>query len=67
VQAAIRADGSLKAAQEAFVDAEEFVEHIKKTAKALGKMWWIERELAESKKYLPQSKGGQLRNAYWKN
>jgi len=40
-------------------EAEDALEEIKKHSSAgQGNIWWVERELAEAKKYMPKSKGG---------
>jgi len=37
--------------------ARDFLEDAKKhSGKTLGSIWWMERELEEAQKYLPQSK-----------
>jgi len=57
VAARQEADAALEAAQAAFREAEDYLEEAKNTIPK-GRLWWIDRELYESKKYLPQSKGG---------
>uniref|UniRef100_A0A6A7GBQ4 TolA-like protein n=2 Tax=Hirondellea gigas TaxID=1518452 RepID=A0A6A7GBQ4_9CRUS len=53
------ADAALQEAVDNFKTAEEFLEEVKsKPGSGKGSIWWIERELYEAKKYLPQSKGG---------
>jgi len=37
-------------------EAEAYLEEVKKKGGAFGSIWWIERELKEAKKYLPQKK-----------
>jgi len=40
--------------------AEAYLEEVKaKPGTPHGAIWWLERELAEQKKYLPSSKGGR--------
>lgn len=57
VAARQEADQALEAAQAAFREAEAYLEEAKNTIPK-GSLWWIDRELYEAKKYLPQSKGG---------
>lgn len=57
VAARLEADAALESAQAAFQEAEDFLETAKNTIPK-GRLWWIDRELFESKKYLPQAKGG---------
>jgi len=38
-------------------EAENYLKEVKKKGGvALGSIWWLERELTEAKKYLPQRK-----------
>eukprot|EP00011_Vannellida_sp_DIVA3-517-6-12_P009216 CAMPEP_0114623426 /NCGR_PEP_ID=MMETSP0168-20121206/10241_1 /TAXON_ID=95228 ORGANISM="Vannella sp., Strain DIVA3 517/6/12" /NCGR_SAMPLE_ID=MMETSP0168 /ASSEMBLY_ACC=CAM_ASM_000044 /LENGTH=400 /DNA_ID=CAMNT_0001834661 /DNA_START=31 /DNA_END=1233 /DNA_ORIENTATION=+ len=64
---AARAAAEAKAAAEAALDeaaqrlqeAEVYIEEVKsKPGQAFGALWWIDRELHEQKKYLPESRGG---------
>eukprot|EP00010_Vexillifera_abyssalis_P002365 CAMPEP_0201560276 /NCGR_PEP_ID=MMETSP0173_2-20130828/78187_1 /ASSEMBLY_ACC=CAM_ASM_000268 /TAXON_ID=218659 /ORGANISM="Vexillifera sp., Strain DIVA3 564/2" /LENGTH=387 /DNA_ID=CAMNT_0047974721 /DNA_START=43 /DNA_END=1207 /DNA_ORIENTATION=- len=59
-QAKQAADEALAAAEKALGEAEAYLEEVKSKAGSGGKgaLWWIERELHEQKKYLPESKGG---------
>uniref|UniRef100_A0A2R5L0R6 TolA-like protein n=1 Tax=Hirondellea gigas TaxID=1518452 RepID=A0A2R5L0R6_9CRUS len=52
------ADAALDAADDAFKKAADFLDEVKRTSQAKGSVWWLERELQEAKKYLPQSRGG---------
>ena len=60
VDARLEAEGALNDAEEAFATAEKFLAEVrsKSGATAKGVMWWIERDLQEAKKYLPQRAGG---------
>eukprot|EP01095_Lingulamoeba_sp_RSL-Kostka_P003725 TRINITY_DN1472_c0_g1_i1.p1 TRINITY_DN1472_c0_g1~~TRINITY_DN1472_c0_g1_i1.p1 ORF type:complete len:378 (+),score=231.65 TRINITY_DN1472_c0_g1_i1:65-1198(+) len=58
-EAAAAAAAALEAAREMVAEAEAFLEEVKnKPGCAYGAIWWMERELFEQKKYLPESKGG---------
>jgi myosin heavy subunit len=58
-QAKAAADAALAAAEAALVEAEKYLAEISATAgDGKGALWWIERELHEQRKYLPESKGG---------
>jgi len=50
------AQEKLAAAEQAFADAEAQLEAIKKAGggAARGRIWWMERELSEKKKYMPK-------------
>jgi len=46
-----------KKAEDAVGKAQKFFDELKlKGGASPGSMWWMERELSEAKKYLPQSK-----------
>jgi len=53
------AEAPLDAMQAKVDEAEEFLKYVKsKPGKAVGSIWWMERELYEKKKFLPERKGG---------
>jgi len=54
------AEDSVEAAKEKVAEAEAYLEEQKHTASkaGAGAIWWLDRELQEQKKYMPQSKGG---------
>jgi chromosome segregation ATPase len=53
------ADDAVEEARERVAEAEAYLDEIKsRPGCAHGSMWWIERELHEAKRYLPESKGG---------
>eukprot|EP01084_Bolivina_argentea_P200515 342880_1 len=55
----LSADKSLGEAEAAFETAEEYLHDVKSRAgSGQGALWFVERELYEAKKYLPQAKGG---------
>lgn len=48
-----------KAAIDAFNEADAFLKEVaSRTGSSQGGVWWLQRELYESKKFLPQSRGG---------
>jgi len=56
------AEASLDAAQLRVAEAEAYLAEVKaKPGSPHGAIWWLERELAEQKKYLPTSRGGVAR------
>jgi DNA repair exonuclease SbcCD ATPase subunit len=57
------AEDSVEVARGKVAEAEAFLEEQKHTASkaGAGAIWWLERELQEQKKYMPQSKGGVVR------
>jgi len=74
-----KAEKAVKAAEEARAAAEQAVEDARakveeaeaylnevksRTGSAKGTMWWMDRELQEAKKYLPQRKGGVAKTAF---
>jgi myosin heavy subunit len=53
------AEDAVEAALAALADAEAYLKEVQATAGGgAGALWWIERELHEQRKYLPESKGG---------
>jgi len=53
------ADEAVEAARKQVAEAEAYLEEVAANAgSGQGALWWIERELHEQKKYLPESKGG---------
>eukprot|EP01094_Clydonella_sp_ATCC50884_P027025 TRINITY_DN75_c0_g2_i4.p2 TRINITY_DN75_c0_g2~~TRINITY_DN75_c0_g2_i4.p2 ORF type:complete len:405 (+),score=218.32 TRINITY_DN75_c0_g2_i4:132-1346(+) len=57
--AAAAAAAALAEAEAAMKEAEEYLEEVKaKPGVAYGAIWWMERELHEQKKFLPESRGG---------
>jgi len=62
-KAKLTSEAAAKRAEKALIDAQNYLEEVKKNATGgKGALWWIERELQEAKKYMPQSKGGQTKN-----
>eukprot|EP01104_Vermistella_antarctica_P004378 TRINITY_DN14834_c0_g1_i1.p1 TRINITY_DN14834_c0_g1~~TRINITY_DN14834_c0_g1_i1.p1 ORF type:complete len:293 (+),score=90.85 TRINITY_DN14834_c0_g1_i1:49-879(+) len=57
-----RAEKALKIAQDRVAELEAYLKTLQATCgSAQGALWWIERDLYESKKYMPLSKGGVQR------
>lgn len=57
--AARAAEAAVEAAAVKVKEAEDYLDEVKsKPGQAMGALWWIDRELHEQKKYLPESKGG---------
>jgi len=54
------AEASVEEAKRQVAEAEAYLEEQKRTVAAAGQgtLWWLDRELQEQKKYMPQSKGG---------
>jgi len=53
------ADDAVVTANEKVAEAEEALQAAKANATAgMGNIWWMERELEEAKKYMPQKRGG---------
>merc|ERR1712137_920693 len=53
------AEAALDEARKRFKEAEDYLEEVKsKPGQAFGQLWWLDRELHEQKKYLPEAKGG---------
>jgi len=58
-KAKLTSEAAAKKAEKALLDAQNYLEEVKKNAtNGKGALWWIERELQEAKKYMPQRKGG---------
>jgi len=58
-KAKLTSEAAFKKAEKALQDAQNYLDEVKKNATGgKGALWWIERELEEAKKYMPQSKGG---------
>jgi DNA repair exonuclease SbcCD ATPase subunit len=61
-RAADAAEDAVRAAQDKVNEAENYLHEVKnKPGQPMGALWWIDRELEEAKKYLPESKGGVRR------
>ena len=57
--AVVEAVRSRQAAEEAVGAAEAYLHEVKsRSGSAQGAIWWMERELAEARRYLPQKRGG---------
>ena len=53
------AAAALADAEQKVAEAEAFLEEVKAMpGSADGALWWMERELHEQKKFLPESRGG---------
>jgi hypothetical protein len=53
------AEDAVSAAHAEVKAAEDYLQEVKaKPGQAFGAIWWIERELTETKKYMPTSRGG---------
>jgi len=53
------AERAVEAARQRVAEAEAFLEEVKaKPGQAQGALWWLDRELHEARKFLPESKGG---------
>jgi len=58
-KARVAADAALEDASKKFAEAEAYLKEVSsRSGSAKGALWWIDRELQESKKYMPQRKGG---------
>jgi len=54
-----KAEAAVERARDKVQEAEDFLEEVKKKpGTPHGAIWWLERELAEQKKFLPERKGG---------
>jgi len=52
-------EAAVEEARSKVAEAEAYLQEVKnQPGSAEGQMWWMERELYEAKKYLPESKGG---------
>jgi len=57
----IAAEESLKESEAKLAEAEAFLAEVKKkSSKTHGTFWWLDRELAERKKYMPKSGKAKL-------
>jgi len=57
------ADAAVDDAQKKVQSAEEYLNEVKsRPGSAHGAIWWLERELHEQKKYMPEKKGGIKKN-----
>jgi len=53
------ADAAVEAARKQLDAAEAYLEEVRsRPGQAFGALWWIDRELHEQRKYLPEAKGG---------
>jgi len=61
-EAKSESEKAVTVAEKAFQDAEKFLEEVKSkfSGSSEGALWWMDRELAEAKKYLPKSKFAKL-------
>merc|ERR1712196_331373 len=61
-EAKLESEKAVTVAEKAFQDAEKFLEEVKSkfSGSSEGALWWMDRELAEAKKYLPKSKFAKL-------
>jgi len=58
-KARVAADESLEIAKKRFQEAESYLKEVSaRSGSAHGALWWIERELQEARKYIPQKRGG---------
>jgi len=58
-KAKLTSEAAFKKAEKALADAQAYLEEVKKNATGgKGAFWWIDRELQEARKYMPQSKSG---------
>jgi len=49
----------LNDAKKGFDDAEKFLTEVQsRSGSAHGSLWWIEQDLQEARKYIPQKRGG---------
>jgi len=58
-KARLAADDALENARKKFEEAEKYLNEVQnRGGSAKGALWWINQELEESRKYMPQKKGG---------
>merc|ERR1712137_515494 len=58
-KASAEADAAVDAALARLKEAEDYLAEVRsRPGQAFGALWWIDRELHEQKKYIPESKGG---------
>jgi hypothetical protein len=54
-----QSENALKEAEAAFENAQKYLDEMKsKIGSAAGTLWWMNRDLLEARKYLPQRAGG---------
>ena len=56
-EAARAAEAAVEETKKRVAEAEAYLEEVKNSI-GQGALWWLDRELHESKKYMPLSKGG---------
>jgi chemotaxis protein histidine kinase CheA len=57
--ARLAAEAAVEEAKRKVAEAEAYLDEVRAAASAgQGTLWWMDRELQEQKKYMPQSKGG---------
>jgi len=62
-KARIAADAALEDAKAKLQQAETYLKEVQsRSGSAQGSLWWINRELEEVKKYMPEKKGGVKKN-----
>jgi len=58
-KARLAADESLEVAKKRFQEAENYLKEVSaRSGSAKGALWWIDRQLHEARKFMPQKKGG---------
>jgi len=58
-KARAEAEVALETARKSFDEADAYLKEVaSRSGSAQGSLWWIQRELQEAKKYMPQKKGG---------
>jgi DNA repair exonuclease SbcCD ATPase subunit len=58
-KARAEAEAALEEAQKRFAEADKYLAEVtSRSGSAQGALWWINKELQEAKKYIPQKKGG---------
>jgi len=57
------AEAALNDAQKKFAEADAFLKEVSsRSGSAQGSLWWIDYQLQEAKKYMPQKRGGVLKS-----